>query len=140
MAGRWIGVLVGVLTTTASLTGCGADTAEEPERGPVITPAHDWNAYPTAELTGRLVDRRGCLVLNEMVVFWPHGTRWDAAARSVVQADGTRVAVGRRFEGGGGVYDTATDFGDLLGSPSAAERVGACVERTSARGVVVATP
>lgn len=138
MAHRWVEALTG-LVTTGALVACGGAT-NAPRSGPVITVAAEWNVYPIAMVTGRLVERAGCLLLRDRVVFWPHGTRWDAAARTVVRADGTRVAVGRRFEGGGGVYDTATDFGDLLGSPSAGERVGACVERTSARGVVVATP
>lgn len=124
----------------ALVAACGADAPAGAEVGPVITVVEDWNAYPVAQVAGQLREREGCLLIGGSVVFWPKGTTWDAAAWAVVQSDGSRVVVGERFDGGGGWYDPATDFADLLGSSEAARRLATCVDETAARSVVVATP
>ncbi|QWF24346.1 hypothetical protein KM427_11990 [Nocardioides sp. LMS-CY] len=124
----------------ALLAAGGADAPEGAEAGPVITVVEDWNAYPAAQVVGQLREREGCLLIGGSVVFWPQGTTWDGAARAVVQVDGSRVVVGERFDGGGGWYDPATDFADLLGSSEGARRVATCVDETAAESVVAATP
>ena len=126
-------VLVGV-------TACGSNDPEGAQTGPVITIHDEWDSYPTALIAGPLSETYGCLLIHGRVVFWPKGTTWDADAKAVIETDGTKVAVGERFVGGGGSSDPGTDFRDLLGSSDAAQRIATCVEKSSAEGVLVATP
>jgi hypothetical protein len=128
---------VATMCAVATVTGCGrADGTVGHSDGPVITPARHWEDAPTAGLDGKLTERHGCLVFNDDVAFWPHGSSWDASAHAVDMPGGARAAVGQRFVGGGGEYDTDTDFGALLGSEDAARRLGDCLDRTDATGVV----
>lgn len=120
-------------------TACGGNEQENATNSPVITIADDWNSYPAAAMSGTLKERDGCLLIGQSVVFWPRGTTWNADSKTVVQSNGTRVAVGEKFSGGGGSYDPDTDFAGLVGS-TAGEAVKACLEKTRAQEAVIATP
>jgi hypothetical protein len=85
---------------------------------------------------------RGCLVLEQSIVVWPHGTSWDPDERAVIFAapfeTAAAVPVGGRFRGAGGFYGRK-DLGWLLGKERAIDAV-ACLRRTDAHGVVFAWP
>lgn len=128
--------LIGVrVITSLSVLGaaaaCGA--SEEPDtgaagQGPVIA-VRDWNAYPAAEVAGRLSLNEGCLLVGGSVAFWADGTSWDAKTQSVVFESGNRVTVGQQFSGGGGHYSE----GDLGGLEGVEVDVAASTVRTCRR-------
>lgn len=121
------------------LAACDSDPDQD--AGPVITIAErEWNSYPMAVIAGTLVEEKNCLLLDDHLVFWPHGTSWDTDAHAVIQTDGSRAVVGDPYRGGGGEYDTDVDVADLLGSQDAADRIADCLASTGAHGLVVATP
>jgi hypothetical protein len=103
--------------------------------GPVI--AADWDAYPTAEVTGRLRLVDGCLLIDRSVVFWAEGTSWDAANEAVVFEDADPVHVGAEFSGGGGYYSDI-DVDGLDGVD--VDAVHECARRTGSSDAVIATP
>jgi len=137
----------GVVVLLAALVACGAEDpsvedrgASPVETGPVLTPAGAWESYPSAEVGGVLTQREGCLLLGSEVVVWPVGTTWDEEAGEVGLSDGTSAVLGEGFRGGGGHYEAATDLADVLDSAAVAELVAACVDRTSADGIVLVGP
>lgn len=103
--------------------------------GPVIVAG--WNEYPTAQITGQLRLVKGCLLINESVVFWAAGTSWDAENKSVEFDDAEPVRVGDNFFGGGGHY-SGRDIDGLDGVD--AEAVTDCMRRTGSHDAVFATP
>ncbi|WP_457190548.1 hypothetical protein [Nocardioides sp. P5_E3] len=136
--------MVGMRMAAAlSVLGAGAacgysqrpDTDSE-EQGPVIA-VREWNAYPTAEVVGRLSLNKGCLMVGDSVAFWADGTSWDPAERSVVFKSGGQVAVGDQFSGGGGHYSQG-NLGGLDGVD--VDAVIDCLDRTGLNDAVVAVP
>ncbi|GAA1761832.1 hypothetical protein GCM10009795_005350 [Nocardioides hankookensis] len=129
------------LTVFASCESEDSDSGKPSnDAGPVITAAGDWESTPAADMRGRLVLKDGCLQIGDDAIFWLHGTRWDQDAQGVVLTDGSKAIAGRQFHGGGGVYDTGTDFADLLDSNDAANKLTECVDRTGGTGVRLLTP
>lgn len=60
---------------------------------------------------------RGCLLVGEFPVVWPHGTTWDGDAQAVRLPDGQVVALGDRVSGGGGypyLSDLEPEFAEPL--------------------------
>lgn len=97
----------------------------------------DWNAYPTAQISGRLELIEGCLLVGDSVAFCADGTSWDPEKRSVVFESADPVRVGEQFSGGGGHY--AKD--NLAGLDGVdADAVIECLNRTDASDAVIATP
>ena len=111
------------------------DTYSE-EQSPVIA-VREWNAYPTAEVVGRLSLNKGCLLVGDSVAFWADGTSWDPASRSVVFKSREHVAVGDQFSGGGGHYSQG-NLGGLDGVD--VDAVIDCLARTGLNDAVVAVP
>lgn len=109
--------------------------------GPVIPLGEDWSSYPTAEVTGPLTLVDGCLLLNDDVVFWPHGATWDEDRQAVVFGGDVEVAdpapVGADFAGGGGFF-SAENVEDL--DSLDADALLRCQRETGAAGFVFAYP
>ena len=129
--------LVGVASVVRPLDG---PSEGEPD-GPVIPIGEDWDAYPTAEVTGPLTREGDCLLIAGTVVFWPQGTTWDEEAQAVRFGgdfdDAPDAPVGEEFTGGGGGYSLA----NLEGLEAVdAGAVGRCVEATGSDGAVMAYP
>lgn len=130
-------MVAGACALGAAMISCGQAPDPGVSERPVITPSEAWNGHPTAEVDGVLKLRRGCLLLNGEVVFWPKGTGWDPTTRAVT-FDGLPAApVGEIFRGGGGYYDSGTDFESWLGHETGSAIEG-CLSRTNASGVVFA--
>lgn len=55
----------------------------------------------------------GCLLVGDTPVVWPHGTTWDADARTVRLPQGEAIAMGDRVLGSGG-YPYRSNLGDRL--------------------------
>jgi hypothetical protein len=131
-----VAAVVGIVTSIGfGSTPQGADPASQ--GGSPVIAVQGWDGYPTAEVIGplRLVD--GCLLVGDAVAFWPDGTSWDAATRSVVFESAEPVAVGEQFTGGGGYYTKGNLDGlDGLDVDSVVE----CLDRTDSVEVVLATP
>ena len=131
-------LLAGLIVVTAG-AACGdserRDTDSD-EQNPVIA-VRDWNAYPAAEIVGRVSLNKGCLLVGDSVAFWADGTSWDPAHRSVVFESGEQVAVGDQFSGGGGHYSQG-DLGGLDGLD--VDAVIGCLKRTGLNDAVVAVP
>lgn len=111
--------------------------------GPVIAADEGWDTFPSGKVRGYLRLSDGCLLLNGAVVFWPHGTLWNDERESVVFGgafDGARGApVGGYFRGGGGVFASEAEYGDVL-RDRGVEAVNRCLSRTGATVAVVAYP
>ncbi|WP_210439748.1 hypothetical protein [Nocardioides xinjiangensis] len=133
-----------------ALSACGSATGGAPGDGagtetPVIAAPEEAESYPTAEVSGLLHLRKGCLVLGSAIVFWPHGATWDADNRTVVFDDAPQLEdapaaqVGAVFDGGGGWYPPVADFRSWRGE-TFADRIERCQEATGIRGVVYAYP
>ena len=126
------------LVANASLGDAGVGGQTD---GPVISLGEDWNAYPTAMVTGRISLVDDCLRLGTSVVFWPHQTRWDED-RQAVEFGGdfgaSRAApLGEKFSGGGGFYSAE----DIRGMKSLDDQaVLRCIRETGADGAVFAYP
>src|SRR6476620_1544674 len=135
--------VVGALALLALIANAsrGAADLEGHTDGPVISLGEDWNAYPTAQVTGRIALVDDCLLLDASVVFWPHQTTWDEG-RQAVEFSGdfeasAPASVGEKFTGGGGYYSAE----DVRGMKSLdAEAVLRCMRETDADGVVFAYP
>lgn len=128
--------MLGVLSA-----GAPCSAPEEPEAGgstpsPVIA-VRDWNAYPTAEISGRLGLIEGCLLIGDSVAFWADGTSWDPEKRSVVFESADPARVGDHFSGGGGHY-AKDNLGGLDGLN--VDAVIECLNRTDSSDAVIATP
>lgn len=138
-------VAAAVLVALAA-SGCGA-AESDPGSGPlpVITPAERWHDMPLAQVTGPLMLREDCLLLDEQIVFWRHGTRWDATGQAVVFEEGEQVRVGERFDGGGGHWDLRGDVSGPLDVASwlgeeADAAIRTCSEKTGVTALVFAYP
>ena len=93
--------------------------------GPVVAVSSTGAAYPTALVQGDLNLRGDCLMLGNVVVFWPVGTSWTPRASqwcSRGDFDGRRRRL--HFVGGGGSAP-ADDFLGGLGAPNVLELVAA---------------
>ena len=127
------------LTVLSAGAACGDSerrATDSDEQSPVIA-VRDWNAYPAAEVVGRLSLNKGCLLVGDSVAFWADGTSWDQANRSVVFESGEQVTVGDQFSGGGGHYSQG-NIGGLDGVD--VDAVVDCLERTGLDDAVVAVP
>jgi hypothetical protein len=78
-----------VLVLVAS-TGCSADPDGRVD-GPLLTSVGTSDDAMGALVGGSLGYERECLLLGEMPVVWPEGTRWDSARRSLRLPDGNDV-------------------------------------------------
>ncbi|WP_210649005.1 hypothetical protein [Nocardioides sp. SYSU D00065] len=134
------GWLVASITAMGAGAGCSGDDRAPADdattAGPVIA-VRGWDAYPAAQVSGRLELAAGCLLVGDSVAFWADGTTWDATERAVVFDSGQSVALGDRFSGGGGHYGEAHVRG-LEGVD--ADAVVDCLHRTGAVDAVFATP
>lgn len=126
-----------------ALVACGDDTtptdagngdAPSGVDGPVIRHlAGRDSGGDDAFVGGRLVVEGECLYLDlegaeRFPVVWPHDTRWDAEAGTVVLADGTVAAPGTMLSGGGGYHRLAAV--ERAAGAAAAELAGRCVDNT----------
>lgn len=130
-----------VVTLGVLSAGVACSSPEEPETGreapsPVIA-VRDWNAYPTAQISGRLELLEGCLMVGDSVAFWADGTSWDPETQSVTFESAEPVQVGDQFSGGGGHY--GEDNLDGLDGVDA-DAVIKCLDRTDSSDAVIATP
>lgn len=130
--------VVAVLTVLAASAACGNAVGSDSDGGqsPVIA-VQDWNAYPTAEVVGRLSLEEGCLLVGDSVAFWADGTSWDPAHRSVTFDSGEPIKIGDQFSGGGGHYSRG-DLGGLSGVD--VDAVIDCLERTGTNDAVLVVP
>lgn len=136
MIGMRVVAGLSVLSAGAACGDSATPDTDSDEQSPVIA-VREWNAYPTAEVVGRLSLDKGCLLIGESVAFWADGTSWDSAGRSVVFKSGEQVAVGDQFSGGGGHY-SQSNLGGLDGVD--ADAVIDCLDRTGLNDAVVAVP
>ncbi len=101
----------------------------------------EWNAHPTALVTGRIALEDGCLLLGDSVVFWPQGTTWDDERQSIEFGGdfetSAPTAVGEEYTGSGGSY-SARNLEGLVGLD--AETLLRCIRETGADGAVFAYP
>lgn len=127
---------LGVVSVCAACGGSGESETKDAAQSPVIA-VHDWNGYPTAEVSGllRLID--GCLLVGDSVAFWAEGASWDATTQSVVFEAADPVHVGEEFSGGGG-YFNRDNLEDLNGLD--VDSVIECLDRTDSVESVIATP
>jgi hypothetical protein len=140
------GLVVGVVAVLALLAlvvdaSLGDAEVDGQTDGPVISIGEDWDAYPTAEVIGRIALVDDCLLVGTSVVFWPHGTTWEQDRDAVVfggDFEGSASAsVGEEFSGGGGFYSAA----NVRGLKSLdAEAVVRCMHETGANDAVFAYP
>lgn len=143
---RHTGLAVGVVGALASVAlianaSLGDTDADGQTDGPVISLGEDWNAYPTALVTGQISLVDGCLLIGTSVVFWPHQTGWDDG-RQAVEFGGdfdssSAVPVGEEFNGGGGFY-SPDDIRDVESLDN--QTVLRCIRDTGAGGAVFAYP
>lgn len=109
--------------------------------GPVISLGEDWNALPTALVTGRITLVDGCLLVGDSVVFWPAQTTWDEERQAVEFGGDFEVSaaasLGEEFTGGGGFYseDNVRRMGSLD-----VDAVFRCLRETGTDGAVFAYP
>jgi hypothetical protein len=97
-----------VLLGTVAVSACGSDAPAAPSR--IFFPTVPvGGAYPMALLSGRLVDRSGCLFAvahdERWLLLWPEGYRARMANGLVEVLDGNGKLVareGEEFEVGGG--------------------------------------
>jgi hypothetical protein len=120
-----LAAVVLVVAAAASCGGPGPSTPELPQ-GAVFLPIHrPMNGGPVAIIGGRLVEREGCLLFEDLsgrsLALWPPGTtifKFDAS--TWVVGDASRrpiVAVGDNVSFGGGT-DYPLDFAEeLIGRP-----------------------
>lgn len=87
--------------------------------------------HESAIIAGTLVLDGDCLYLDHpgfgvFTPLWPFGTQWQPEPASVVLPDGSVVAVGDQFEGGGGYHhiDRLSPFTDIQ---EVLERAASCV-------------
>ncbi|MCW2772637.1 MAG: hypothetical protein JWN91_963 [Nocardioides sp.] len=141
-AGLAVGV-VGALALIALIANAslGDTDADGQTDGPVISLGDDWNAYPTALVTGRISLEDGCLLIGTSVVFWPHQTRWDEGRQAVEfggDFDSSPAApLGEEFTGGGGFY-SSENIRDMESLDDQA--VLRCIRDSGAEGAVFAYP
>jgi hypothetical protein len=109
------------------VTACSGEGS--PIDGPVIREPSGSTDTMSAEIHGRLELDGDCLYLygddgeERSPIVWSAGTTWDAERSEVVAKDGTRIAVGQEFAGGGGflrVEHVRRDIGDDAGDHAAA--------------------
>lgn len=122
-----------------ALTGCGENSGEgdTASQNPVITLNAQTDAWPTAQITGTLELRNGCLLIGNRVAVFPIGTTWESPA--VVFEGGPRVRVGEQVTMGGGGFsaeDVTQD--DLPIVP--VSKVQACARRAEVDTFVWARP
>ena len=73
-------------------------------------------------VTGTLIERDGCLYVSDEagaglgVALFADGTSWDPTTTSVVDRNGTSVAIGESLHAGGGAYDIDAIASDELAS------------------------
>lgn len=138
------------LCLALTLSGCGSADDVPPATGPasnlpVIANPEEDNGYPSAEVSGLLELRNGCLILGGDVVFWPYRATWDADAQAVVFRDAPQfedaapATVGAVFTGGGGFYPADTDFRAWRGAEFA-DPIEKCQTATNTKNVVFAYP
>lgn len=125
--------------------GCSVSGAEpSAQAGHVITRGADSRIpYPTAQIEGHLSIRKGCLMINDGVAFWPAGTTWEADDRRVLFGgdfeDAVPAPVDSHFSGGGGIFAAEDDLsGGLHNDAEAAVRD--CMARTGATRAVLVYP
>jgi hypothetical protein len=108
--------------------------------GPVIAAdIGDGDAWPAAEVIGRLRLEGGCLLIDDAVAMFPSRTKWSEGEQAVLFDDGTSWQVGDEIRGGGGVLPAAgiTDTG--LGD-AAASAAAACAADLGVDAVVLVRP
>lgn len=131
--------VIASLSVLGAAAGCSHANKADPgaeQESPVIA-VQGWNAYPSAQVVGRLSLDKGCLLIGGSVAFWADGTTWDPVEQSVVFESGDQVEVGDQFSGGGGSYSR----GDLRGLEAVdIDAVMDCLNRTGLRDAVVAVP
>ena len=134
---RWawrIGFVLALLVAVpavAIVIGPRQDPPQSTFDGPVIS-APPMKTYQAMGVKGRLGLDQGCLLLDDAVVYWPHGTSWDADRQAVhFGGDFTGSAgVGSYFVGGGGYLTGAgISLAELLGEDGATA-VDECVVKT----------
>ncbi len=87
------------------------------ESGPVVAHTTGGTDGAAALIEGSLLMSKGCLMVGEFPVIWPHGTYWDSESRAVHLPDGQVVALGDRVSGGGGypyLSDLETEYAEPL--------------------------
>nr|CAA9356915.1 MAG: hypothetical protein AVDCRST_MAG46-2991 [uncultured Nocardioidaceae bacterium] len=129
---------VAMLSALSAGAACSSPEAETAGSAPnPVMAVRDWNAYPTAQISGRLRLLENCLLIDDSVVFWADGTSWDSETRSVVFESADPVRIGDHFTGGGGHY--AKDSLDGLDGVDV-DAVIECLNRTDSSDAVIATP
>lgn len=86
--------------------------------GPVVAHSAGSSDGASAMIEGPLTMSKGCLLVGDYPVVWPHGTTWDADQDAVILPDGQVAAVGDRVSGGGG-YPYLSDLAPELADPLA---------------------
>lgn len=121
---RHLRLAAACLLFLAPVAACGGDNSTDVASSsdgtdPVVAhPAEGDGPGNDALIEGPLTMSRGCLLVGEFPVVWPHGTTWDAGANAVRLPDGQVVALGDRVSGGGG-YPYVSDLGPEFAEPLA---------------------
>ena len=96
--------------TLVVVDSCVVSTPSSVALGPIVT-AWETDARADGIVAGRLVEDSGCLFVDDgrrRPLLLSSGTSWDEATRSVVNQDGSTVAVGQQFSAQGGSEDLST--------------------------------
>jgi hypothetical protein len=131
--------LVGVIAVNVLADGQRDLSAHYDETAPVIALPEPWEAIPDALISGTLQLVEECLLLDDVVVVWPHGTTWDDSSDTVVASD-FEFGLGDIVTGGGGAMpDIGPDSSDRYGEDGVAA-ITSCMSRTGSDGVVIVFP
>ena len=99
--------------------GSAGDDPGPEGNGPVVAhPDEGDGDGMQALIEGPLTLSKGCLLVGEYPVIWPHGTTWNAERQTVELPDGHVVAEGDRVRGGGG-YPHLSDLEAHFAEPLA---------------------
>ena len=131
--------LLGAIAVNVWADGQRDLSAHYDETAPVIALPEPWEAIPGALISGTLQLVEGCLMLDDLVVVWPHGTTWDDSSDTVVAPD-IKFGLGDIVTGGGGAMpDIGPDSSDTY-SEDGVDAITSCMSRTGSDGVVVVFP
>ncbi|WP_243056261.1 hypothetical protein [Nocardioides sp. SR21] len=121
---RKLQLAAAILLFVTLVAACGDDESAGVDsgsngNGPVVAHPDEGNGDAMqALIEGTLTLSKGCLLVGEYPVIWPHGTTWDAESQAVELSDGQVIAGGDRVRGGGG-YPYLSDLHAHFAEPLA---------------------
>lgn len=138
MSVRRIGLTAALLFSAA---GCTSDAEPDSPEPIVVTVGADWSLFPQARVSGDLsVDDAGCVRLDDFLVVWPFGSKWNTHAEALVFADDAAASLteGAPFTGAGGSVPMRIWRREL--DPAAVTALEECLTATDDAHAVFAYP